>query len=146
MGAKVAAADVTDLGAVEGGYRRPERVANLVGRHFASTEQAMWAVDAAGNENLIRAAAAANAKHFVLLSVLFAERDVEPVVMRAKRHAEEALGRSGLPSTVLRPASFVVGPSSLVGIVGPTVERYGWAPVPGAVLAPGFLDGRKRCR
>jgi uncharacterized protein YbjT (DUF2867 family) len=161
LGVEVVRGDVRDAQALAGACRGARTVISLVGRHFARTEAGLWDVDAAGNCNLIRAAAEAGADHFVLVSVLWADRDLPPVIFRAKRQAEEALLGSGLTYTILRPATFVTGPNSLIGVVGPTVERWGVAVVPApdsrpisfiaagdvadAVLAAA-LDGRGRNR
>lgn len=136
LGVEVAQADVQDRPAVAGACRGVGTVVSLIGRHFAGSEEGLWEVDAKGNENLVQAAVEAGVERFVLLSALWAERDLPPRIFRAKRHAEEALMQSGLPFTILRPATFVVGPSSLVGILGPTIERYGIAFVPAPDSGP----------
>src|SRR5262245_25434587 len=130
LGVEVARGDVGDAEALSRACRGAATIISLVGRHFARTEAGLWHVDAAGNRNLIRAATEAGAGHLVLLSVLWAERALPPVILRAKRQAEEALLASGLAYTILRPSTFVTGPNSLIGVVGPTVERWGLAFVP----------------
>lgn len=81
-------------------------------------------VDGEGNENLIAAADAGDARAFVMVSALGAGREppgpmgrlfrlaVGPT-LRAKGRAEAALRESGLRHTVLRPAALV--PDRLVG-------------------------------
>jgi uncharacterized protein YbjT (DUF2867 family) len=87
-------------------------------------------VDVQGNSNLARAGSESHVRHFLLISALWADRDLRPVIFRVKRQAEEAVIRSGLSYTILRPCTFAQGPSSLIGILGPTIERYGLAFVP----------------
>jgi uncharacterized protein YbjT (DUF2867 family) len=135
-GATVALGDVRDPAAVRRACDGVETVVSLVGRHFARTQEGLWEVDAAGNEGLVRAAVAAGAKRFVLLSALWADRDLPPFLFRAKRHAEQALIASGLRYAILRPSTFVVGPSSLIGAVAPTIERWGFAVIPGPDSGP----------
>jgi uncharacterized protein YbjT (DUF2867 family) len=135
-GASVVTGDVRDRDAVERACSGASTVVSLVGRHFARTEEGLWDVDARGNENLVRAARAAGARRFVLLSALWSERPLAPVLFRAKRHAEQVLVESGLGYTILKPSTFMVGPSSLIGAVGPTIERWGVAFVPAPDSGP----------
>lgn len=69
-------------------------------------------------------------RRFVLLSALWSDRDPGPVIFRVKRKTEDYLLASGLDYAILRPATFASGPSSLIGILGPTVERWGLAFIP----------------
>jgi NADH dehydrogenase len=136
QGATVVTGDVRDRDAVARACEGASTVVSLVGRHFARTEERLWDVDARGNENLVRAARAAGARRFVLLSALWSERPLAPVLFRAKRHAEQALIESGLRYTILKPSTFMVGPSSLIGALGPTIERWGVAFVPAPDSGP----------
>jgi uncharacterized protein YbjT (DUF2867 family) len=105
-------------------------VISLVGRHFADSRERLWAVDALGNAALVKAAAAADVKRFVLLSALWADRDLPPVLLAAKRHAELALIETKMSHAILRPSTFTTGASSLIGAVGPSIERWGLAFIP----------------
>src|SRR4029079_10895060 len=67
---------------------------------------------------------------FVLLSALFADREYPPVLLAAKRQAERALVASKMAYAIVRPSTFTLGSSSLVGAVGPTIERWGLAFLP----------------
>jgi len=129
-GAEVVRGDVRDREIVETACRGAEIVISLLGRHFAETEEGLWAIDAEANRALVVQARAAGVRRFVLLSALFADRDYPPVLLGAKRHAERAVIESGLSYAIIRPSTFVVGASSLVGYVGPTIERWGVAFVP----------------
>jgi uncharacterized protein YbjT (DUF2867 family) len=129
-GAQVVRGDVRDPAIVEEACRGVATVISLIGRHFAETAEGLWAIDAEANEALIEAARAAGARRFVLLSALFADRDYPPVLLAAKRRAERAVIASGLAYAIIRPSTFTVGASSLVGYVGPTIERWGVAFVP----------------
>jgi uncharacterized protein YbjT (DUF2867 family) len=129
-GADVVRGDVRDEKVVETACRGVTTVISLIGRHFAETAEGLWAIDAAGNEALVDAARAAGVRRFVLLSALFADRDYPPVLLGAKRRAERAVVGSGMEYAIIRPSTFTVGASSLVGYVGPTIERWGVAFVP----------------
>jgi uncharacterized protein YbjT (DUF2867 family) len=130
LGCEAVEGDVRDPEAVRRATDGAETVISLIGRHFARTERAFWEVDYEGNVKLIDAAGRAGVQRFVLLSALWADRDPGPVIFRVKRRAEDHLLASGLDYVILRPAAFASGPSSLIGIVGPTVERWGLALVP----------------
>ena len=135
-GAETVIGDVRDAEPLRQACEGVDTVLSLFGRHFAETEQQFWDVDARGNELLADAARAASVGHFVLLSILWSDRDLPPVILRVKRRAEEAVVASGIPYTILRPSTFVEGASSLLGSVGPTVERWGLAVVPSPDTKP----------
>lgn len=86
-------------------------VHGFVGGRGAGPEE----VDNQGNHNLVHAAVAAGAEHFVLLSVLDARPDHPMSLHRAKYAAEQHLSASGLPGTVLRPSSYVETWTDIVG-------------------------------
>src|SRR5437868_3828654 len=87
LGADVVQGDIGDEAALARACTGASTVISLVGRHFADSRERLWAVDALGNASLVRAAAAAGVKRFVLLSALWADRDLPPVLLAAKRHA-----------------------------------------------------------
>jgi uncharacterized protein YbjT (DUF2867 family) len=84
------------------------------------------AVDLQGNENLIAAAEAADAKHFVLVSMHGARPDHPLELYRAKFFAEERLRKSRLDWTIIRPAVFM---ELWAGIVGDSLTKSGKATV-----------------
>jgi uncharacterized protein YbjT (DUF2867 family) len=130
LGCDVARGDVRDPEAVRRACEGTETVVSSIGRHFARTERGFWEVDYEGNVKLIDAAKRAGVRRFVLLSALWSDRDPGPVIFRVKRRTEDHLLASGLDYAILRPATFASGPSSLIGILGPTVERWGLAFIP----------------
>ena len=82
-----------------------------------------------------------HANSSALLSALWSDRDPGPVIFRVKRKTEDYLLASGLDYAILRPATFASGPSSLIGIIGPTVERWGLALIPRPDSKPiSFID------
>jgi uncharacterized protein YbjT (DUF2867 family) len=84
------------------------------------------AVDLQGNENLIAAAEAADAKHFVLVSMHGARPDHPLELYRAKFFAEQRLRKSRLDWTIIRPTVFM---ELWAGIVGDSLTRTGKATV-----------------
>jgi uncharacterized protein YbjT (DUF2867 family) len=129
-GAEVVRGDVRDPEIVAAACRGATTVVSMIGRHFAATAEGLWAIDAEANEALVAAARAAGVGRFVLLSALFADRDYPPVLLAAKRKAESAVIASTMAYAIVRPSTFTVGASSLVGYVGPTIERWGLAILP----------------
>jgi uncharacterized protein YbjT (DUF2867 family) len=79
------------------------------------------AVDLLGNENLIAAAEAAGAKHFILVSIHGARPDHPMELYRMKFLAEERLRKSRLDWTIIRPTAFM---ELWAGIVGrPVIDK-----------------------
>jgi uncharacterized protein YbjT (DUF2867 family) len=141
LGCEAVEGDVRDAEVVRRACEGADAVVSLIGRHFARTERGFWEVDYEGNVTLIDAARAAGAGRFVLLSALWSDRELAPVIFRVKRRTEDHLLASGLEHTILRPATFATGPSSLTGILGPTIERWGLAVVPRPDSGPvSFVD------
>lgn len=84
------------------------------------------AVDLQGNENLIDAAEAADARHFVLVSMHGARPDHPLELYRAKFFAEERLRKSRLDWTIIRPTVFM---ELWAGIVLDSLTKSGKATV-----------------
>jgi uncharacterized protein YbjT (DUF2867 family) len=84
------------------------------------------AVDRRGNENLIAAAEAADAKRLVLVSIHGARADHPLGLYRAKFFAEERLRESRLAWTIVRPTVFM---ELWAGIVGDSLVKSGKATV-----------------
>jgi nucleoside-diphosphate-sugar epimerase len=73
-GAEVLRGDVRDRAIVETACRGAEIVISLLGRHFAETQEGLWAIDAEANRALVVQARAAGVRRFVLLLVALARR------------------------------------------------------------------------
>jgi uncharacterized protein YbjT (DUF2867 family) len=78
--------------------------ANSAGRGGGDTVDS---VEIAGNRNLIDAASAGGAAHFIFISALGASEDSPVPFMRGKALAERHLRESGMPFTILQPNIFV---------------------------------------
>jgi len=131
LGAEVVVADVCAPQTLGMACKDVDTVISLIGRHFAKNEEGFWKVDYEGNINLMKISIKEGIKHFVLMSALWADQDIPPFIFQVKRKCEKALMASGLPYSILRPPIFALGPSSLVGMLGPTIERFGFALIPG---------------
>lgn len=115
---------------VEGDVRDPrsltvavdgvETVVSLITGFGGIDAKGAAAIDGAGNRNLIAAAAAGSPRRFVLVSIAGAAPDHPLELYRAKFGAEEALRRTSLDWTILRPRPFI---ETILGIVArPIVE------------------------
>lgn len=101
-GAELVLGSVTDAAAVERAVGGADVVVSAVtGFPFAAPER----VDASGNRLLIQAASHERAD-VVLLSVAGAAPDSAMALFRAKYDAEQALARSGVRATIVRPEAF----------------------------------------
>jgi len=74
---------------------------------FGTGRYASEAVDGAGNERLFEIARAAGVRRVVFISVHGAHPEHPAAFWRLKARAEEALRRSGLWHTILRPTAFM---------------------------------------
>lgn len=72
-------------------------------------------VDGAGNDNMIQAAKAGGAAHFILVSVQGAAPDHPMELFRMKYQAEQALRASGLAWTIIRPTAYMETWAKLIG-------------------------------
>ena len=72
-------------------------------------------VDRQGNHNLIRAAQASAAEHFILVSVQGAAPDHPMELLRMKYLAEQELKASGLAWTIIRPTAYMETWGTLIG-------------------------------
>jgi uncharacterized protein YbjT (DUF2867 family) len=72
-------------------------------------------VDGGGNANLIRAASASGAGHFILVSVQGAAPDHPMELFRMKHRAEEVLRASGLAWTIIRPTASMQTWATMIG-------------------------------
>jgi uncharacterized protein YbjT (DUF2867 family) len=133
MPAEVAVGDVRDAAtldaAVDGCACVVSAMHGFLGGRHAGPED----IDAAGNANLIRAAAAAGVGQYVLLSVLGASADHPLSLHRAKFAAEQHLYASGLGWTILRPTSYI---ETWAGVIGSQLKTGGTALVFGRGTNP----------
>lgn len=107
MGAELAFGDLLDPGSLRRACGGTRGVITAAGRHFSRGGDRMLRADEEGNRNLVEAAREAGVGHYVFVSVLWADRDLFPVLFPAKRRAEGLVQGSGLPYTILRPSIFM---------------------------------------
>lgn len=106
-GVEICVGDVCDPAAVRRHVAGASTVVSAI-QGFAGTDpRGVRAVDQQGNSNLISAAAATGAAHFVLVSVHGAAADHPMELARMKHRAEEELRASGLAFTIIRPTAFL---------------------------------------
>ncbi len=107
MGAELAPGDLLDPASLRRACTGVRAVITAAGRHFSRGGDKFLRADEEGNRNLVEAARVTGVRHFVFVSVLWADRDLPPLLFPAKRRAEEHLKASGLPHTILRPSIFM---------------------------------------
>lgn len=119
-GVEIVAADVRDEASLDGAMAGATTVISAVTGFGGPRAAGTPAVDRDGNRNLIAAARAHGAEHFILLSVAQAAADHPIELFRMKFAAEEALKASGLAWTIVRPTAYM---ETWVGLLcGPLLE------------------------
>ena len=111
---QIAEGDVRSLPALEPAMSGVSTVVSAIsafGRGAGSTRTVDWE----GNRNLIQAAEAAGAEHFILISVHGAAPDHPIELFRMKYLAEQALTASKLTWTILRPNAYFETWAMLLG-------------------------------
>jgi uncharacterized protein YbjT (DUF2867 family) len=119
------AGDVRDPASLERAVAGVSTVVSTV-TGFAPGEPGPRAIDDEGNRALIRAARAAGAEHFVLVSIAGASPSHQLEIHRAKHRAEEELRGSGLAWTIVRPTVLM---ETWTMVVGEPIRKGGRARV-----------------
>jgi uncharacterized protein YbjT (DUF2867 family) len=112
---EVAAGDVRDPDAVARAAAGARTVVSAIHGFTGTGRDSLRAVDVEGNRNLIRAAEAGGAGHFVLLSVQGAAPDHPMELFRRKYEAEQLLRASTLAWTIIRPTAYMETWAKIVG-------------------------------
>ncbi len=107
--------DVRDPAAVERAIEGAQTVISAIHGFAGSGGDNPRTVDRQGNSHLIRAAHAAGAEHFILVSVHGAAPDHPMELFRMKYAAEQELRASGLAWTIIRPTAYMETWGSLIG-------------------------------
>ncbi len=113
---EIAVGDVKSEESVRAAMLGVDRVVSAVGAGGATGPDSPEQVDYLGVEKLAVAAAAANVKHFVLISSMGATHEDHPLnrmfgnVLIWKAKGEQALRDSGVPYTIVRPAGLLNEP------------------------------------
>ncbi|HEY5629255.1 MAG TPA: NAD(P)H-binding protein [Candidatus Limnocylindrales bacterium] len=120
LAVEVVEADVTDERTLEPALRGASVVVSAISGFGGRDALGARAVDDRGTAALVRAAEAAGAERFVLVSVLGASPTSRIGLFRAKAAAETALRQSRLVPTIIRPTAYAETWLELVG--GPVAE------------------------
>ncbi len=102
---EVVEGDVRDRRSLERAVAGVATVVSAV--HGFLDKEGPRAIDRDGNANLIAAAKAAGAEHFVLVSIAGASADSPTELFRMKYAAEQELKKSGLAWTIVRPTAYM---------------------------------------
>ena len=128
LGAEVAHGDLKDRRSLDAAAREVDAVISTVSAIVTSQPgDSFSATDGAGSRNLIDAAKAAGAKHFVFVSFDITRVPESPLTA-AKRDVEAHLKRSGLTYTILQPGLFMeswLGPYLFADPASATAKVYG---------------------
>ena len=115
QGAEVVSGDLRDPASLLRACQGVEQVLAAAHALDGKGENNPHTVDDAGNRQLIDAAKAAGAKHFVFMSILGASLDAPVEFYHIKYHTEEYLRASGLSYTILRPSAYMDLWAKLIG-------------------------------
>jgi uncharacterized protein YbjT (DUF2867 family) len=112
---EVVPGDVRDPRAVERAMGGSKTVISAIQGFSGSGGYSPRTVDQQGNSNLIRAARASAAEHFILVSIHGAAPDHPMELLRMKYFAEQELRASGLAWTIIRPTAYMETWATLIG-------------------------------
>jgi uncharacterized protein YbjT (DUF2867 family) len=140
-GAQPAVGDLTDARSLRFACEGADAVVTTASSASRGPEDTVDAVDRAGNQNLVDAAAAAGVRRFVFVSAAGASTTDANPFLQAKAETEEYVRKSGMSWTVLAPMPFmdvwfpaVVGRPALahqpVTIVGEGHRHHSFVAVP----------------
>jgi uncharacterized protein YbjT (DUF2867 family) len=112
---EVVPGDVLDPQAVERAMSGARTVVSAIQGFSGSGDYNPRTVDQQGNSNLIQAARAGGAEHFILVSIHGAAPDHPMELLRMKYLAEQELRSSGLAWTIVRPTAYMETWATLIG-------------------------------
>lgn len=113
--AEIVAGDVRNAGDAERAAAGARTVISAIHGFTGTGGDSPRTVDKEGNSNLIHAAEAGGAEHFILISVQGAAEDHPMELMRMKYQAEQELRASGLAWTIIRPTAYMETWAKLIG-------------------------------
>lgn len=112
---ELVAGDVREPRAVEAAIQGVSTVISAVHGFIGAGDCNPRTIDRDGNHNLISAAQAAGAEHFILTSIHGATADHPMELFRMKYAAEQELRQSGLAWTIIRPTAYMETWAMLIG-------------------------------
>src|SRR5215204_499840 len=112
---EIVSGDVQDARAVESALAGAKTVISAIQGFGGAAPAGPQAVDRQGNSNLIKAAKAGAAEHFILVSIQGAAPEHPMELFRMKYLAEQELKASGLAWTIIRPTAYMETWGTLVG-------------------------------
>lgn len=117
--AEIIVGDVRDPATLAPAMRGVTTVVSAIQGFAGVDPNGATAVDLRGNENLLRAAAAAGVQRFVLISAAGAAPNSPLELRRIKHQAETTALRSSMPTTIIRPTVYL---ETWLGILTEMVE------------------------
>ena len=139
---------IGDPAALNAAFYNVDVVIHLVARIRETGSATFQNVNRKGTENVIAAAVDDGVKHFILMSAIGAAENYRYKYLHSKWQAEQAVIRSGLPYTILRP-SIQFGPGDeFINALAGLVRVFPVVPVAGSGRArfqPIAVDEVARC-
>ncbi len=140
--------DVRDPAALRSAFYDVDVVVHLVAIIQEKGTLTLEGINHRGTVNVVEAASAAGVKHFIQQSALGARDDPAYAYLYSKWRGEQAVIRSGLPYTILRP-SVLFGPGDeFINLLAGLVKVFPLVPVPGTGrnrFQPLAVDELARC-
>jgi uncharacterized protein YbjT (DUF2867 family) len=113
--AEIVSGDVQNARTVQRAVAGAQTVVSAIQGFAGAAPAGPQAVDRLGNSNLIQAAKAVAAEHFILVSIQGAAPDHPMELFRMKYLAEQELKVSGLAWTIIRPTAYMETWAPLIG-------------------------------
>jgi NADH dehydrogenase len=140
--------DVRDPAALRAAFYDVDVVVHLVAIIRERGSLTLDGINHRGTENVVEAASAAGVSHFIHQSALGARDDPAYAYLYSKWQGEQAVIRSGLPYTILRP-SVIFGPGDeFVNLLASLAKAFLLIPIPGKGrnrFQPLAVDEMARC-
>ncbi|MCE2404011.1 MAG: complex I NDUFA9 subunit family protein [Dehalococcoidia bacterium] len=140
--------DVRDPAALRAAFYDVDVVVHLVAIIRERGTLTLDGINHRGTENVVEAAAGVGVSHFIHQSALGAREDPAYAYLYSKWQGEQAVIRSGLPYTILRP-SVIFGPGDeFVNLLASLAKAFPIVPIPGTGrnrFQPLAVDEMARC-
>ena len=140
--------DVRDPAALRAAFYDVDVVVHLVAIIRERGTLTLDGINHRGTENVVQAASAAGVNHFIQQSALGARDDPAYTYLYSKWRGEQAVIRSGLPYTILRPSILFGAGDEFVNLLAGLVKAFLLVPVPGTGrnrFQPLAVDELARC-
>lgn len=139
---------VEDPASLEKAVHDVDVVLHLVAVIRESKSVTFQGVNRKGTENVVEAARSGGAKHFVHVSAIGVADDPAYPYLYSKWQGEQAVIKSGIPYTILRPSLLFGEGDEFFNILGGLVRAFPVVPIPGSgknTFQPVAVDELAQC-